>query len=90
MEKSSKSLWAIPPDCFTWGLMSLSMYHAKIKVITVLCGLARFGEKTNRLHELIHGLTDGLAEGIGCAAPCLVFRLGKQHYKNLPVRWEMI
>lgn len=39
------------------------MDNAKINVITVLCwlcGLARFGEKRNHFHELIHGLADGL------------------------------
>lgn len=63
MEKSSKSLWPIPPDCFIWGLTSLNVDNAKINVITVLCwlcGLARFGEKRNHFHELIHGLADGL------------------------------
>lgn len=89
MEKSSKSLWPIPPDCFIWGLTSPSMDNAKMQVTTIpcwLCGLARFGEKRNPLRELTHGSTDGLAQGIGRAEPCLVSRMGKQCYKNLPLQ----
>lgn len=49
-----------------------------------------FEEKENPLHELIHGSANGLTEGKSCTAPLTVFRLGKQHYKNLHFQlWRM-